>query len=970
MPISLDGIEFRDPGRARRQAGQIEAVIPPAIQNQIRALLHHSPDPDSALSRLESMVRLRPDAVGRLIRNSVGLQYLIAIFSYSTFLSEGVLQHPEWLEDLLWSGEMERTLSAEELADRLEAFLSSGDEDRPLALSLALFRRRQILRVMLRDVLGLATLSEAAAELSALADAIVEISRKRILGEQKRRYGTPLLRNARGELEECRFSVLALGKLGGRELNYSSDIDLMFLYSGAGQTDGPSPITNMEFFKKLSNQLTGLLSTYTAEGACYRVDLRLRPDGRLGEVCISLEGAQAYYRERARDWELQMLIKARVSAGDPELGAKLLEFVQPMIYSSTLDFSAVEAVSATRERISEKLASSKGARGHNVKLARGGIRDVEFLVQCLQRLHGGREAWVRQGGTMLALYRLRDKNLLSATEFSRLASAYEFLRHLEHRLQFEDDRQAHTLPTSSEALELLARRMPAGEIGDPASAERLLRELNTHLEEVQKIYERVIHAQKPMYYTSAAQDTDEQPLLKDVITEASPPPSNLVRFLDERAPGLAATVVRIPLRRGHRYLELFLERVVPEPTWLGWLNDDPVLAGYMLDIFEHSPYLAEQLLRRPILIEQLRDLRQHADAPRDYAGLAATVTDAAELRRFYRQEMFRLQCESICLRAPIFSTLEKTSALADAAIGVVYRMAVARISASRPPSPGHSAANQMHVIALGRLGMHEFDLGSDADLVFALPDADGGEIVFWTRVAERIIDLLTAYTGEGVMFAVDTRLRPEGRSGPLVQLESGYKDYFSGRAEAWEGIAYMKSRSIAGDAERCTRFLNELQVVDWRRYGQSGRSRTELRQMRQRLEKEQGGLSLLKAGRGAYYDIDFALMYLRLKGAGIFYRVLNTPARIEVIEQMGHLDRATAEFLRDAATLFRAVDHGLRLTTGHAGGKLPNSASQLEMLTELVSRWTPAHLHERPVEVEMERIRGRVREFFDSLFGE
>src|SRR5271166_1147753 len=191
-----------------------------------------------------------------------------------------------------------------------------------------------------------------------------------------------------------------------------------------------------------------------------------------------------------------------------------------------------------------------------------------------------------------------------------------------------------------------------------------------------------------------------------------------------------------------------------------------------------------------------------------------------------------------------------------------------------------------------------------------------------------MIDLLNAYTGAGNMFAVDTRLRPNGNAGALVQLESSYKDYFEKNAEAWEGIAYLKSRAVGGNLDRATNFLNELQKVDWRRYGQSGRSKKDLRQMRMRLEKEQGAGHPLKAGLGGFYDIDFSLLYLRLKSAGIFFKVLNTPARIDIIEQMGHLERADAEFLRDAATFYRAVDHGLRVYSGHTEGSLPNAETQ------------------------------------------
>ena len=352
---------------------------------------------------------------------------------------------------------MNRVLTADEYKKRLGKFLKLRPAETPNALSLALFRRQQILRILLRDVLGLGALSETTEELSNLADAILDVSYKRIRAQLVASTACLAMSDDNGESRECGMSVIALGKLGGRELNYSSDIDLMFVYTANGETDGAHPISNKEFYKKVANQYTELLSTYTAEGLCYRVDLRLRPDGRLGEVCISLDGAKSYYQTRARDWELQMLIKARVAAGHPQAGRELLEFVEPLIYSTTLDFSAVEAVSATRERISEKLSRRKLAKSaFDVKLAPGGIRDIEFLVQCLQRLHGGRVPWVRHGGTMLALSRLSDKDMLSAAEYGRLVSAYRFLRNLEHRLQFAEDRQTHTLPTAR------ARSGPAG----------------------------------------------------------------------------------------------------------------------------------------------------------------------------------------------------------------------------------------------------------------------------------------------------------------------------------------------------------------------------------------------------------------------------------------------------------------------------------------------------------------------------
>ena len=323
----------------------------------------------------------------------------------------------------------------------------------------------------------------------------------------------------------------------------------------------------------------------------------------------------------------------------------------------------------------------------------------------------------------------------------------------------------------------------------------------------------------------------------------------------------------------------------------------------------------------------------------------------------------------MCLRVPVFDTLEVTSDLADAAIAGCYRMAVEQIAATHPPAASlYQPKEQLMVVTLGRLGMREFDLASDADLVFVLADEDHEEQLFWTRVAERMIDLITAYTGAGMMFTVDTRLRPNGTAGALVQSEASYLDYFAKSAEAWEGIAHLKSRAVAGDTERATRFLNELQRVDWRRWGQSGRSKKDLKQMRVRLEKEQGPTHPLKAGVGGFYDIDFSLLYLRLRGAGIFYRVLNTPERINIIEAMGHLERADAEFLRDAATFYRSVDHGLRVSSGHAEASLPNSGARLEVLTGLVHRWTPDHLNQEPLKVELAKIQSRTRAIFDRLF--
>jgi glutamate-ammonia-ligase adenylyltransferase len=964
MQRLLEAVEFRNPSRAREDIARLGGGIPERIRARIQSLLAAVPDPDEALHFLERMRQDGPAAFNRITSSPAALRCLITTFSYSRFLSEAVLQHPEWLLQAADTGDLHRMLSADEFAERLLQFRAAEGPDQPASVALARFRRRQSLRILLRDVLELTALADITGELSNLADAILDFAYRQVRAQLTARHGEPLFEEPDGQRRECGFAVIALGKLGGQELNYSSDVDLMFVYSGNGETAGPGVVTNKEFFKKIANQYTELLSTYTADGSCYRVDLRLRPDGRLGEVCISLDGAKTYYQERARDWEKQMLIKARVCAGDLALGRELLEFVEPLIYSTTLDFRAVEAVSEARERIGEKLAAKRTHAGLDIKLTPGGIRDIEFLVQCLQRLHGGRELWVRHGGTLFALSRVHDKNLLSDGEYARLASAYEFLRHIEHRLQFYDDRQTHTLPTHPEEMEVLARKMPI-ESGEPLTAESLKVLLEGHLGNVREMYARVIQARKPMYYTLADGDADDrwQPLDLDPPASA---PSNLTRFLEERAPHLAAVLARAKLNRGRERFELFLEKVLAHSESFAGpyadLDADAALVERAVDIFEHSPYFGDQLLRHPELLAEL-----DAGAPPREADPQEAINDSAALRAYFRRRMFRIQSDSLLGPAPIFETLERTSDLADTAIAAAYRIALQ--DAPQPAHPDYRPARQMMVVSLGRLGMREFDLASDADLIFVIPDEDASEQVFWTAVAERMIQAIGAYTGDGVMFTVDTRLRPNGREGALVQPEGTYREYFAKHAEAWEGIAYMKSRAVAGNLERATEFLHKLQEVDWRRYGQGGRSRKELAQMRARLEKEQGARNPLKAAVGGFYDIDFALMYLRLRGAGIFYKVLNTPARIDVIEQMGHLEREDADFLRDAAVFYRAIDHGLRVSSGYAGGHLPTSPSQSETLAELVRRWTPDELHDQRLDLKLGEIRQKTREFFNRVFG-
>jgi glutamate-ammonia-ligase adenylyltransferase len=919
------------------------------VPESAKEAIERSSDPERVSKYFEEFEMRHLDTLERVALDADRLQWLALIFSSSRFLAEELMRHPDWILTL---DTVSRSLSREEYGARLTGFLRELGVSNPTATELALFRRKELLRIVVRDQLGIGVLSEITEELSNLADSILERALEEVTQNFAARYGDPLEATDSTDARPATFAVLALGKLGGRELNYSSDIDLMFLYSGNGETSGPERIINKEFFKKVANQLTNLLSTYTPAGQCYRIDLRLRPEGSHGEICISLAAAKEYYARRARGWELQALLKARVAAGDEGLGRRFLDSVASLVYSTTLDFSTIESMSAAREQIREKIAKRPAIRGAiDVKHGRGGIRDIEFLVQCLQRLHGNREHSVKDGGTLPALARLHANDLLSNTEFSRLAHAYSFLRKLEHVLQFEDDRQTYVLPSDSRELERVARRVSHfwGERQSGiAASTHLLMELNQHFENVQAIYERIVRAQRPLYYTFSDGQRDAAPEL-------------IGRVLPDRGQNF---------KNG---MGDFLENLSERSEDLKLFSRHPTLRAWVTQVFELSPVLANQLTRYPELLEEIRRAADHPGRSYAFEGLAAPLMSIDALRRFFRREMFRTLAASVCLPEPVFQTLDQTSALAEFVIARAYRIALemglehARTHAT-PEKPFQGPQSEMMVVALGRLGMREFDIGSDADLLFIVPDSEAIRLRFWTRVVERLLEILSAYSEGGPTLSVDTRLRPDGREGPLVQSESRYVEYFSSKAEAWEGIAYMKARAVAGDTERATRFLTQLQQVDWRRYGQGGRSKLDLRQMRLRLQREQGSNTPLKAALGGYYDADFILMYLRLRGAGMFFKSLNTPERIDVVEKMGHLERADAEFLQEATTYFRALDHALRLVTGHAEGKIPASEEQREMVAELMTRWTVQKSTAKSLETDLNGLQTKMHRLFETVF--
>jgi [glutamine synthetase] adenylyltransferase / [glutamine synthetase]-adenylyl-L-tyrosine phosphorylase len=900
-------------------------VLPPGLASRLDHFLSHSADPAGARALIRRFQDGNPTAFLQLATSPSLLHSLVTLLAHSPFLASILEAHPDWLSQLHTNGTQFRGQTRRDFSKRLgEA--STAEE-------LALFRQKELVRIVLRDAEGRSTLGETTSEISSLADVILEAALRMVSREMSERYGEPM--NASGS--PCGFCVLALGKLGAQELNYSSDIDLLFLFEDQGNTVGVERISNREYFQKLAVRLTSVL------GGAYRVDLRLRPDGRHGEVALSLAATLEYYEQRARDWELQMLIKARPAAGAMQLGYTLLQAVEPRIYASTTDFGALEAVSETRERWNEKLSARRlGPKAIDVKLAPGGIRDIEFLVQCLQRLYGGREAWLRHGDTLVALSRLHQKQFLSDVEYAQLASAYQFFRHLEHRLQYRDDRQTHLLPEDEAEVELLARRMPASELGVAPNGRRLREEVDRHLSEVRWNYARIIHAQQ-----------------NAELRVTNDPPRALAQYLEQAAPQLRQLLLDPRWSDATAMAERLLERLRDHPHRLEALEQSPQQAGWLLELLQNSPVLSEELLRDPSLLDELALLNRPWSE--EWIEEAMLLEESAQLRHFFRRRRFQILCDGLCRDQPVFVSLARLSELAMAAIRAALRIALRIDEAATPPG-------DLLIIALGRLGMNEFDIGSDADLVFVLTDGAEPHLEAWSRVVQRMLDILSAYTGDGSVFSVDTRLRPDGQDGNLLQTEHAFLNYFDQRAEAWEGLAWMKARIVAGPEENGTRFLNQVQQINWRRHGDSFRSRSELLRMRLRIEKQHGDAEPLKSGRGGWYDLDFALLYLRLKGGGLFFRVLNTPERIDIIQKMGMLTHGDALLLQEAAVFYRALDHAMRLYGPETRFPLPERA--MRAIDRMLARWTPRQLRDEPLMDEFRRIQLGTRDFFRKLFEE
>jgi glutamate-ammonia-ligase adenylyltransferase len=959
MRPGFSAVPFEDPSKAEANLSRLEKELPSELAAPLASLLAHSPDPDSALNFLERYAHQAPtEVLAALARYPTGLTYLVAIFGYSAFLAETFLSEPELPVQFARDRHLVKLKSKEDLMQDY-ARLATTRPDPWLSAQLARFKRRNYLRIVLKDVLGLSTLGETTFELSALADVILANALAFCYQELEKRYGHPQFRDAHGRIARSAFSIISLGKLGGNELNYSSDIDLLFLYARDGETSGGSEpnsqVSNKEFFVRLAHAVTRTITQPTHRGEVFRVDLRLRPEGDQGDLAISLNSAVEYYEHRAREWELQMLIKARHSAGEARLTREFLRSVEAYIYGAPTNFEAVEAVLATRERISKKLRKSP-SEALDVKLHRGGIRDIEFLTQCLQRLYGGRDRWIRSGGTLFALRKLYDKGFLSDADFGLLTSSYEFFRKVEHRIQLEMGKQSHRVPAGRAALGHLARRVGhTGASGsDPGTA--FVADLRERFDRVDRIYQRLIH---PPAETETSTVFELQPLSAFAADQRSYSFESSLAYLDMQAPELARIAREVALsERSKRNITKFFTPLLGSSEHFRTARLHPEKFGRALEVVGASEYLGGLLIHHPEelaalevagsgiatpLAMQLEMGTEASPRPSPFPWVGDGSFDFREkmamLRRDYRSNVLALGASDLTHLGSVFGALNRWSNLAAQAVESALAIACQALEEIRRNEP---ARLPFMILGLGRLGLNEFDLASDADLVFvASEDTMREEIQSLTRLAEKTIDVLSSYTREGTVFVVDTRLRPRGREGELVVTENALVNYLAEAAQAWEALTYLKACPVAGNLELAGHLVERLERMCFDRFSDHPDLEGELHQMRRRLEREMMvPPSNTKTAPGGYYDVDFAVSYLRLRN-----RVRIT-AGTNMAEQIARLSSASlmagedARVLAEGAAFLRSVDHAIRLTTGKVAEGLPERGGYAaEEVEGLARRW-------------------------------
>jgi [glutamine synthetase] adenylyltransferase / [glutamine synthetase]-adenylyl-L-tyrosine phosphorylase len=901
---------FRDPAAAdtaihRLYADDLQRRALAKIFPHLVRTCAASADPDRALLNFERLVAALPNLgmfYHYLQEAPDRMDLLVKVFAHSQALSDTLARNASYFHFLIAPETLKvprekKWLAAELSRLRLPARVPAEKYD-----VVRRFRRRETLRIGVRDLVGRATVEETTLELSNLADvclqAVYEIAAAKLQAEFK--------------VLGSRFTVIGMGKLGGQELNYSSDVDVIFVY---GEDEQLTPnLSAHQFYTKLAEEIVRAVGTKSEEGTIFRIDLRLRPEGSSGPLARSLESCENYYAEWGETWERMALVKARPVAGDAGLGGEFIEMVQPFVYSRQAGTTVIQEMAVLKQRIEDEIVRDDRLTRH-VKLGVGGIREIEFIVQAFQILRGGRVPALQERSTLRALPRLVKTRTLTEKEAGTLADAYRFLRNVEHRLQMEMELQTHTIPDEEHAQYRLARSLSFKTVEDFQKARQ------RHTAAVRRIYELVLSgATEAAPVTLAAGQltgfADPAAAMKIIdglwhgsgFTHVSPRTQELfsrllpliVKCCGQLAEPDAA------LTRFEEFVSAYGSRGLLYEL----LVRNPKLIEMLLRVSDASKFFAVTLVKQPELFDEV--CRGVAlDEPRP---LLSGDGDPMEVARAWkRAELLRIGIGDVLRLVDLPQVLAEITGLADTCLRFAVEQSRRELKLKKLP---------FIVVGMGKFGGQELGYGADLDVLFV------GDQERATRLAARVIEFMARQTSAGKLFDVDARLRPDGEQGSLAGSLEAHRDYYAKRAQLWERLALTKARVVAGDADYGAKFMK---MVSDRIYATplTAEEAKEIRQMRHRVETERGDQQHVelefKTGPGALFDVEFLIQSLQLQHGPAHppVRTTHTLAALNRLAALGLVEEGQASQLRQHYLFLRRIESVLRCMENASVSRLP-----------------------------------------------
>ncbi len=987
----LSSLRLADPRRGHANLeGMALSGLPldllAVICDQLAEELPGCADADMALNNLERFVvaARSPLSLGTLFeRDREALPTLLQIFSTSQHLSEVLTADPESF-DLLRLTEGQ-PVARETLIEDIVSEVALLEHGQTVLRALRRFKRRETLRIAYGDIVREHSLRTVTTQISYLADAVCEAAFQAAWRKLTQQRGTPLAPDG----QPARFVVLGLGKLGGAELNYSSDIDLVLLYDVDGKTDGQRAIANSEFFERLAREFVHLLTEPTDLGAAYRVDLRLRPEGERGPIVMSVAAASHYYDNRGRTWERQAYIKARPVAGNLDLGRQFLAQLQPWIYRRYLSRADISGIQALKRRI-EQQTHGQGAAARDVKTGHGGIRDIEFVIQFLQLLNGGDLPSLRTGNTLEAIVQLEHVGCLSNQERSILEETYSFLRKIEHRLQTMFDLQTHLLPEQSGELRKLALRMGYQDTGERSALEAFEEDYHERTDLNRRILDHLLH-------DAFGDDADTEAEV-DLVLDPNPPEERIVQvlgrygFRDVRQTyrhlmSLGEENIRFLSTRRCRH---FLASIAPQLLMAISMTPDPDSTlvnldkvseslggkGVLWELFSFNPpslklyvqvcaysaYLSGILISNPGMIDGLMDSLVLDKLP-SLEALERRLDDLCRgaenldpiLHSFKNDQQLCVGVRDILGKEDVLATTGALSNIAEVCLGQIAAREMEKLT-TRFGLPTLAEGSRRGepcrwvILGMGKLGGGEMNYHSDLDIVF-LYEADGHTVPtlpssraevttnqhFFGELGQRIIKSATRISQYGRLYEIDARLRPTGKSGALATSLEEFARYFSeGDGQLWERQSLCKARVVAGSREMVKAAMVAVGRAAfehrWHR-----RDADEIRRMRHRLE-ETASEGDLKRGPGGIVDVEFLVQMLQLKHGRRDPRIRqpNTLHALASLKDDGLLTDSDAAFFTEGYRFLRTLEGRMRLMNITARDRLPEDPIELAKLASLL----------------------------------